>query len=383
MVMPPIGGRVMELSLGPKNLLYVNPRYGHKAGDATPTHGEWKNYGGSKVWPAPQGWSSENEWPGPPDAILDSGPYAFEVWSDGSRAFINLKSEHDEYSGVTLERTIELRSGSAIVRLHHKMRNTSQRRIRWSIWQVTQVDAANGLDVFMLGKGFHQTFGNEPYTGMAHGLANRRIHLRYEDQVAKFAVEAEQGWLASLDVARELVLAETFPITAGADYPDGGPVAFWVSGKGTFTLHGDTVDMSVGANGCDPHVETEIMGPLTSLAPGETSEFHTEWRVAAINAQEIISVDDCCAIGQRLAITDSSTRVTGAFGVFYTGRLQLAFFDRASVKIRTLDLGEVTPLNPVVLNESISLPANAVRCSLRLFDNTNQRLGTLDHAHIR
>ena len=33
----------------------------------------WKNYGGAKTWPAPQGWDGEGQWPGPPDPVLDSG----------------------------------------------------------------------------------------------------------------------------------------------------------------------------------------------------------------------------------------------------------------------------------------------------------------------
>ena len=37
----------------------------------------WKNYGGAKTWPAPQGWDGAGQWPGPPDPVLDSGRYDF------------------------------------------------------------------------------------------------------------------------------------------------------------------------------------------------------------------------------------------------------------------------------------------------------------------
>lgn len=387
MIMPQIGGRVMNLSLGQRNLIYTNPRYVQETQNAESrgtAEREWRNYGGSKVWLAPQGWSSEEEWPGPPDLVLDSGPYEFQVSSDKRRAFIHLKSEHDEYSGLTLERTIEIHPGTAIVHLHHKMRNTSRRRVRWSIWQVTQVDAAHGLDMFMPAKSLHQTLGNEPYTGFTYDAAVRRAHLRYQDQVAKFAVDPDKEWFASLDSARKLVLAETFPISPGAEYPGGAQIAFWTSGRGSFTVHEDTVNMSLSANGCDPHVETEVMGPLKELAPGESSELRTEWRLAAIDAKEIISINDCGAIGRQLALTmESHARLTGAFGVFHEGRLQLVFFDRASRVVGTFALGDVTPLCPLVLDESITLPEDAVRCSLRLLDQDNQWLGTLDHVQIR
>jgi hypothetical protein len=314
---------------------------------------------------------------------LDSGPYRFHYSSDETRAVAGLESQHDEYSGVTLARTIEISPGGATVRIHHKMRNTSRRRVRWSIWQVTQVDAAHGLDVFMSAKGFRQTLGNEIYAGMSYDAAGNRVHLRYENQVAKFAALVDQGWIASLDAARGIVLAETFPISPGAEYPDGAPVAFWTCGKGTFTIHGDTMDMSRDENGCDPHVETEIMGPITTIAPRETSELRTAWHLAAIDGQEIISANDCAAIARPLMLTrGTNSALTGSFGIFRAGWLQFSVFNRASQPIATIQLGEVSPLRPVVLNKAISLPEEAVRGSLYLVDQNNQRLGNIDHVQI-
>ena len=36
--------------------------------------GAWKNYGGAKTWPAPQGWDNDQQWHGPPDPVLDTVP---------------------------------------------------------------------------------------------------------------------------------------------------------------------------------------------------------------------------------------------------------------------------------------------------------------------
>jgi hypothetical protein len=377
----------MELRLGEANVFYGNPRHWGKpaaSSDSGATDiGLWRNYGGSKVWPGPQGWSSDHEWPGPPDPVLDSGPYDCETLRNEEKAAIRLKSQHDEYSGVTLEREIGIARGSSIVRLHHRMRNTSKRPVRWSIWQVTQVDAAKGLDIFIPAAGFHQTLGDEPYSFVDFDASGKRLHLRYHNQVAKLAVEANQGWFASLDRERGIVLAETFDVTPGAPYPDGAATAFWMSGAGSFTIHGDCVDMTGGINGCDPHVETEVMGPLTDLQPGESSELRTAWRIAATSADEILSVNDCGAIGRKLALEKESGRATGSFGVFYAAELKLIAFDRASQIVGTVALGKVTPLRPVVLNEAVSLPAHAVRCSLMLFDDHHHRLGILDHVQIR
>jgi hypothetical protein len=209
------------------------------------------------------------------------------------------------------------------------------------------------------------------------------VHVKYDDQVAKVAVEANQGWFASLDKARGVVLAETFPVTPGASYPDEAPVAFWISGRGTFTIHGDRIDMSAGT-GYDPHVETEIMSPLTNLEPGDSFQLRTAWHVAAMDAQEIVAVNRCAAIGAPLAFQSGSpARFTGAFGSFWEANIELIAYDRASQIVGTFDLGGVNPRTPVRIDQEIPVPAGTVRCSLVMFDRERNQLGVLDRVNIR
>lgn len=382
-VVPAIGGRVVEFCLGDKNMFYLNPRH-HGQLPSQPEAGKagiWTNYGGSKVWPGPQGWSSHTEWPGPPDPVLDSGPYEFKTTQAEQAASVHLKSQHDEYSGITLERNIQIGSGSSIVRLHHTMRNTSRRPVRWCIWQVTQVDAAEGLEIFAPADKARQILGDLPYRKAMFDLPTKRWRLSYDNQVAKFAVQANQGWFAALDRARGMVFLEMFPVHPGAEYPDGAPTAFWISGKGTFTIHGDCIDMSGGASGCDPHVETEVMGPLTSLEPGESSQLQLSWGLAAIDAKEIIAANHCGVVGKKLTI--GNNRVGGSFAVFSEAQLQLLAFDRASQLLASISLGAVSPSRSVVLDEKLSLPSNTARCTLELIDESGYRLGVLDHVQIR
>jgi hypothetical protein len=377
-VLPEIGGRVMDLSLGGTQVFYSNPRLREKTAESS----AWRNYGGSKVWPGPQGWTSEQEWPGPPDPVLDGGVYSWQAGFDPAAAQIHLESPHDEYSGVTMRREIKIISGSSSVDVLHTMQNTSRRPVRWSIWQVTQVDASQGLEIFIPAEGFHQTFGDKPFQSVCFSAEEKRVRVKYADQVAKLAVEANQGWYASLDRARGFVLAETFPITPAASYPDDAPVAFWISGRGTFTLHGDRVDMSAG-DGYDPHVETEIMSPLTELEPGECCSFRTAWHLASVDAEEIVSVNHCGAIGTPLAVqAGSPAHFTGSFGSFWEADLQLVAYDRASQVVGAFELGEVSPSRPVLLDKEISLPPLAVRCSLILFDRHHKQLGVLDRVNI-
>ena len=385
-VIPNIGGRVMDLSLGETQVFYSNPRLRGKAilGPASTEFSLGRNYGGSKVWPAPQGWSNEQEWPGPPDPVFDCGLYDWQAVIDPSAAKVHLKSPHDEYSGITMQREIKVSTGRSSVEVLHTMQNTSRRPVRWSIWQVTQVDALRSLEIFIPATGFRQTFGDKPFQTAFFSAAERRVRVKYDDRVAKLAVKADQGWFASLDRARSFVLAETFPIAPAANYPDDAPVAFWISGHGTFTLHGDQVDISAGTGGCDPHIETEIMSPMTDLQPGESSSFRTAWHLASIDAEEIVSVNHSGAIGAPLAVQPGdSTHFTGSFGSFWEATLALVAYDRASQIVGTFDLGEVSPRRPVLLDKNISLPRLTTRCSLILYDRDHNQLGVLDRVNIR
>ena len=381
-VVPEIGGRVVDLSLCRTPVFYANPRLrGKSISAADPSLG--KNFGGSKVWPAPQGWNSEAEWPGPPDAVFDCGAYDWRSELSSEAASICLTSSHDEYTGTTLRREIKMIAESSSVEVLHSMQNTSRRPVRWSIWQVSQVDAAQGLEIFVPATGFHQTFGDKPYPAIFFDSDENRVRVRYADQVAKFAVKATQGWFTSLDRAQGFVLAETFPVMPAANYPDGAPVAFWISGHGTFKLHEDQVDIGAAPGGCDPHVETEIMGPLTDLAPGESASLRTAWHLATIEAQEIVSVNHCGAVGARLSFEPGSPpRFTGSFGVFWKSTLELIAYDRASQIVGTADFGEVSPSHPVLLEKKVPLPRGTVRCCLVLFDSDHKNLGVLDRVSL-
>src|SRR5438552_2856889 len=72
-VAPEIGGRAIQLQLSDKELFFVNKDL---AGQVLPesqnnVKAGWANYGGDKVWPAPEGWMSDSEWPSIPYYILD------------------------------------------------------------------------------------------------------------------------------------------------------------------------------------------------------------------------------------------------------------------------------------------------------------------------
>jgi hypothetical protein len=387
LVVPEIGGRIIQMRLGEEPFLYINPRL---RGQVFPPEQNgpdsgWKNYGGSKVWPAPQGWSSDEEWPGPPDPLLDGSPFDCRLVeeSPGSLA-IHLTSPHDEYTGLTFSREIRIFRRSAVVQISHTMRNTSRRPVRWSIWQVTQHDAHPDLTVFLPATTFHKMFGDQEYPGLTIDVQRKLLRLQFADVVAKFGTKPEAGWLATLDSRRRTVFAETFPLFRGVPYPDDAAAEFWINGHGTCTIHGDRFDSSDDPTGCDPFLETEILSPMAELRPGQEYSFVIRWHCARVEANEIVHVNHCAALATRLKVTrqGEELRATGSFGIFHTGHLELVPLFRSG-KVHTVHpLGTVSSLEPCVVNATLADARDLARVSLRLRNPDGALLGTIDQADI-
>ena len=73
-IIPDIGGRIIQLTFNGANLFWGNPALYGKSSPETglDPDGEWMNYGGEKLWPAPQGWDNDRQWGGPPDPVTRS-----------------------------------------------------------------------------------------------------------------------------------------------------------------------------------------------------------------------------------------------------------------------------------------------------------------------
>jgi hypothetical protein len=380
-VVPSIGGRILQLRLGGEEYLYVNPRHLGRVYGANENHSAagWKNYGGSKVWPAPQGWSSDSEWPGPPDPILDGGNYAWEITESGpSQAALVLTSPPDEYTGLTLQREIRITSDATRLRMRHVMRNTSVRPVRWALWQVTQQIAGPRFAVFAPARTHRQILGDQPFPSVKVS-DDGVFRLDYCRQVAKFAVQVEEGWIAGLDSSRDLALIESFGIFRQEPYVDGAAVALWVNGPGPYTIHGDCLHAEDDPNGCDSYVETEVLSPLVNLQPGEEYSFDVWWRCSRVRAARIERANPCSVVSHDLSAIreDGSFRVTASFGVFQTGSLELVDICRDGRVAAVRHLGTVSPLVPCALDCRIPAEDGVYRLSLRMRNRFGELLGTI------
>jgi hypothetical protein len=285
--LPEVGGRLISLEVAGAELLWRNPAW--LTGDLSPTTphqewptpdetmGSWANVGGSKTWPAPQGWEGADQWPGPPDPVLDAGAYALEITARPDAVLICLTSEDDRRTGLCIRREFRVPAHGDSFSHVATLTNTSARRVRWSAWEVTQVATALGGEI-VVDVDSHEV----PLTLLAaHGTPDStteagRSHIPVLDVVAKLGFPHATGrvsWLRS-DGAR---LAQEMRRENGAVYPDGGcPVELWLQHPMPAPLE------ELGGLQPDAHlVELETLSPLRDLEPGESTRHVVTWRCSA------------------------------------------------------------------------------------------------------
>ena len=371
-LVPEIGGRLLQFALGGHSFLFSNRALDGRRFTPQEHQGDgsllsWKNYGGDKTWPAPQGWDGAGQWPGPPDKVLDSGAYDASSEEANGSASVTMRSAADARTGLRIERKLGLAAGSSRLQLDLAFENISQREIRWSIWDIAQLDcAACDSDGWLYvpvdpdePRPWHILFGEEN-SQLQPDFRPGLFALNYQGIVGKIGLRSPGGWLAFADQRREHVLCMQFPHEPDAEYPDGGAtVECWTEMPG--------VPTPVPIDSPGHILEAEVLGPLRDLQPGERSELRITWSVARCPGPVLAVVDAGC-VHQPLSARreGEALRLGGVFGVFHQARAELAWLDPAGANLATQDLGEVSPLAPLHVNRCATTPDGARALQLQL-----------------
>ncbi|GAA2132998.1 DUF4380 domain-containing protein [Actinomadura napierensis] len=269
-IVPALGGRLLSLVHDGGELLWRNPALlddrlhpvgGHRPERTSGPMANWHNYGGDKTWPAPQGWSSAGEWAGPPDPVLDSGPYTCDLHS-GDAAVV-LESEHDPRTGLRLRREIRLRADEAGYDLRVSAVNASSVPVRWAVWNVAQYPGGGTIHV-AVGPGFREPVELAVGTAAPAWTWPRpdTVEVPAQDAVGKLGFPQAAGRLTYTRARHRLTME--FDVHDDAPYPDGGSRAeVWMEHPLDHPLE--------HLGGLAPPariVECEALGPWETLAPG-------------------------------------------------------------------------------------------------------------------
>jgi hypothetical protein len=384
---PEIGGRIMACDLGEISFIYNDPDLSGKLFSPEENQGDgslaaWKNYGGDKTWPSPQGWDNDDQWHGPPDPVLDTGNYTAAFGGDAYSAWIEMTSPQDPHTGVQITRKFTIQSGSSRVMVHLSFKNISQRTIKWSIWDVIQLDASRRNSDGSLShdpscsvtarlnpasrftQGYYVMFGDENNPQWRADSSRGLVEANYLWEIGKIGIDSDGGWAAFTNLSQGCAFTELFTHFPGEQYPDQGVgIECWTVGRGK-VANLDYEKTSIYL------MEVEVLSPFYTFLPGESKSFELTWGVCKVGSQVLDAKPGGCTTTRFSARKmGNNLTLTGAFGVFDAGELELHWLDSNGKIVSAAHLQPVSPNKAVEISSEFDAIPGAM--SLQLLVKTS------------
>lgn len=394
-IVPQNGGRLIQVTFAGHPYLFVNPQFAGKY--FPPTNGKWFNYGGDKLWLLPEGNNDEQHWVGNSD-IIDDGPFTFRKLSEGKQCEIELTGPADPQTGIQFSRTIRLDSDSPRIRFHASMKNVSGHTVNWSMQSVSQYNTSDPSSPNSFNHNFytftpanpsssylnryHVRFGpaeNPAATVRDDGLFN----VHYVHMAAELWVDSTNGWLAVVDGSSRYAMVERFEFEATKSYPGKASVIFWTNGPETRLSSEGVPSMSADPDASPYYLEAELNSPMCRLRPDESCTFETEWFPTRAG-DDFHGVTDAGILIKPLqaAWERDKIKLSGSFGVFFSGHLVARFYDEHGSFLGTVPVIDVKPDEPVSLAADVIPSPKASRISLHLEDENGLDRGSLNEVEI-
>ena len=254
------GPRVLAYSfVGGENILGI-----HAAAKTVTALGEFKPYGGHRLWIAPENM--------PSSYAPDNAPV--EYFYDAQTNSIRLAQPVEAVTRTQKEITVSLDKNGSGVTVHHKITNVGDAEIELAAWALTIL--RGGGEVFVPNEPF-APYGAETllpvrnltvwsYTDFSDSrwkFERDFIRLRVDEMQEnpqKIGVLNKQGWAKY--VAGDLEFTKTFVYDSAVIYPD---------------MNSNT-EVYVAGN----FVEIESLAPLCRLKKGDSTEHVENWKLAKL-----------------------------------------------------------------------------------------------------
>jgi hypothetical protein len=227
----------------------------------TTAFGDWKPWGGHRLWAAPE--------VNPRSYVPDSAPVEFEFEGETK---VRLIGSVEAQTGLQKVVSVTLDADGTGVTVRHRITNRGQWAIELSLWALTIMNSQGGGEVVIPQEPYrswgHYVLPARPlvlwhYTDLTDArltLGRRFLRLRTDDSAedpVKIGALNKQGWAAYLRGATLFV--KRFPYEEGASYPDYGS--------------------NVEAFTAGPFIELETLSPVRRLEPGATASHEEHWRL--------------------------------------------------------------------------------------------------------
>jgi hypothetical protein len=372
-IVPKLGGRVMQYNLGTNPFIFIfNSQQMPSSGNDL--------VGGFRMLPSPQ---SDFDWPSPPN--LDFKPYTCATRinnADSSVVYlesqieISADAKYVKHAGLQFNRLITLYKASSRVKVEMTMLNKGTQSMTHGIWDITQTACANGTNCWVyfkrnptstLGNGKGYVHYASASGGASQWFPNAAegdiMGVQFQKAVGKIGADCKAGWICFNDRVAGMAYVKTFAYQEGKTYPDSG-ASVQVYTYGDYNM-----------------LEVEVLGPLVTLAAGDSTKMVENW-YAARSSGPVLDVNAAGLITKKLTVQQTADTVTlnGTFGIFSPGVVKTQFCNASGTVVAIADSTPVLPSDSLLINKKFVLPAGAVRIRLAAF--AAAFIGTLDSVAI-
>lgn len=397
LIAPQLGGRAIQMELGTYEYFFVNKEL---AGKVLPPEQNnlksgWANYGGDKVWPGPEGWANDGEWPSIPYYVLDGSTFKLEVVTETPQEVaVRVTSPEDPRTGVQFIRTYHVYADTTRIKVDQTMRNISRRQIRWGIWHLVQNDAADAEDplkpnpeLYMYAplnphsrypSGYYMPYGDARHPSYQRAEEGKILRIHYLYRVGKVAADSNAGWYAVVNGEKNIAFVENFTYFPDLDYPDGASIESWNDGPGVISRGPWDQTLADDPKKTPYFLESEAMSPYVVLDPGQEYSFPIYWSPTRVK-NPIRDAVWAGVISEPLSAEENNGRVRlrGVFGVFTPGTLDAAFYSAMGEELGHEEVQAVDPREVVQLDKTLALPAGSYRISICVRDGEGENHGYL------
>ncbi len=255
LIVAPKIGRIIRYSyVGGQNVLWENSELLGKTVASAPDRKEWANFGGDKVWNAPQ-----DRWNWPPDPELDPGTQTITVLSDQSILMVGKGSSK---TGIAIRRHVKMSADSTEVVVTNTIVNTSTSNQNWSVWEIAQVDDPETASIPRSLKG-------DPFVVLMDNKAPARTVTLVSGQVVVRRDSKKNGKVGTsnpLGMARSMKNGVTFEMRL-IDQP------------GTYPDKECRQQIYWNDDGAK-YVELELLGPIKVLRPDAAANTVVKWSLS-------------------------------------------------------------------------------------------------------
>lgn len=249
-----VGPRIISFSFkGGTNLFFVREDFAGQTGGS-----EWKNYGGHRIWHAPEDKVRTYE--------PDNSPIQVKVIENG----LLLTMPPGPLSGIQKEIEITLAPASSEVRVIHRLRNAGAWPVELAPWAIS-VMAPGGFAIAPMPTAFHpdRLLPNRaltlwPYTDMRDDRwlwGTDYVLLRQKvvqgQERTKVGINNNLGWAAYY--LKPYLFVKRFDYVEGGRYPD--------------------FNSSLEVFSNNRMLELETLAPLATLQPGAVTTYEERWEL--------------------------------------------------------------------------------------------------------